>query len=438
MYIYYNRLNLLKMNKLDKLESFESEFIDSDGTSSKILDNILRGIYELGFERPTGVQKDVIVPLIKGYDTIVQANSGMGKTGAFVIGGLHRIDWSLNKVQLLILEPTATLVEQTRKVVSVIGKYCCDYPVDEWLMSSYGGGKRVSEEVDFIRSGKCKIVVGTPGRISHLMRIGVFGPHLRLLILDEVDNLLDEHFLGDIHDILVHVPSTIQIGTFSATMSEQSLEYARLLVRKDVPVVEILLETEQVSLKGIQQYKVELGEIDNENSDTGNGITVMDRCKLEVLFDLYQRLSVAKSIIFSNSRKKAEWIGKELLNNNYTVGIIHGELDRMSRIRVEKEYRENKYRILSSSDLSSRGFDVQDLALVINFDVPHGSMAVETYIHRVGRTGRYGRKGMSITLVRSGNKHEQNVIETINSKYGGNIVDLPSDIFDTYTASLGL
>lgn len=420
----------------NQLESFESEFDDIN--ISKISDNILHGIYELGFEKPTGVQKDAIIPMIKGYDVIVQANSGMGKTGAFVIGGLHRIDWSVNKVQVLILEPTVSLVEQTKRVIEVIGRYCSTDPVDKWLMTSYGGGKRVSDEITFVRSGRCKLVIGTPGRISHLMRIGAFGPNLKLLIMDEVDNLLDEHFMNEIHDIILHVPSTIQVGTFSATMSEQSLEYARMLVRKDVPVVEILLESEQVSLKGIQQFKVELGPIDNENMDNDSGVTVMDRCKIEVLFDLYQRLSVAKSIIFSNSRKRAEWIGKELINNNYTVGIIHGELDRVSRLRVEQEYRENKYRILSSSDLSSRGFDVQDLALVINFDVPFGAMAVETYIHRVGRTGRYGRKGMSITLIRAGNKHEQNVIETINSKYGGNIVDLPSNIFDTYTSSLGL
>lgn len=410
------------------MKSFDQDFHNNpDDVSSDMIvlpRNLVRGIYSAGFTNPTEVQQKSIIAVATGRDVIIQAQSGTGKTGAFVIGSLSRIDPSENQVQVLILSPTVSLAKQTGDVMKTIGQFY--FPGnDDWLLTSYGGGTPYEQEVRLIRTNRVRVIVGTTGRVAHLMRERSFGSGLKLVIFDEADNLLEERFLGEVKDILYQVPKTVQIGLFSATMSEYSLFNARKLVRADHPSLEVLIADEQLSLAGIRQYKVFIESADPDNIKTA------------ILTDLYQHYSVARCIIFTNSRKRAEWLGQFLKSQGYSIAILHGDLPREERSFVESSFRSGDSRILISSDLLSRGFDVQDLSLVINFDVPAGPMAVETYIHRVGRTGRYGRKGLAISLVRAGSANEIRVLETVNQKFGGQIADLPQDIEAVFKEILG-
>lgn len=407
------------------LKSFDETYVSPEGTEYVINQKIVRGIYNIGFENPTNVQSISILPMIMGSDVIIQAQSGMGKTGAFTIGALNCVDWNTPGVDVVIISPTMMLAKQTGQVVKDIGRFCSD---KDWCMMSYGGGTRVETEIKSISQGHVKVVVGTPGRLSHLMRERVLGPNLKLLVLDEADSLLDERSIDEIRDIISRVPKNIQIAMFSATMSDDSITAARKLVRSHPPPTEILLEDDKVSLAGISQFKV---EIENVHSDA------IDRIKLEILTDLYQQLPISKSIVFANTKKKAEWIGQQLRQNGHSVSILHGDLIKDDRIAIESEFRKGTTRILVSSDLLSRGFDVHDLSLVINYDVPTGPMAVETYIHRIGRTGRYGRRGLAISLVKVDSPHERQLISTITTTYGGKIESLPSNVSELCAKCLG-
>lgn len=296
---------------------------------------------------------------------------------------------------------------------------------DDWLLCCYGGGIPVEQEMRLLRQGNVRVVVGTTGRISHLMRERGFGAHLRSIIFDEADNLMEERFLDEVKTILYQVPKNVQIGLFSATMNGPSLENARKLMRTNPPPLEILLDKDQTSLAGIKQYKIMIDQSDS------------DSAKLSVIIELYKHYSVSRCIIFTNSRKRAEWLGQILKTKNYSVAILHGDLPRDERAYVESTFRSGEYRILVSSDLLSRGFDIQDLSLMINFDVPIGSMGLETYIHRIGRTGRYGRKGLALSLVRSHNPSEVALLEEVNKTYGGTITDLPSNVEEIFNSILG-
>ena len=411
-----------------KLATFEDKFMNDNGEECGLPMNLLRGIYSIGFNQPTEVQQKGIIPLAIGRDVIIQGQSGTGKTGAFTIGSLYRVEWDKPGVQVCFLAPTTSLIKQIAETVKSVGKYCLksdDIENPEWLLISYGGGTSVDREIERLRGGKVKVIACTTGRAAHLMRVGGFGPDLKTAVFDEADSLLDERFMQEIREIISRLPKTVQIAMFSATMSDASLSMARKLVRSSPPFVEVLLDSDKVCLSGICQYKVEL---------TGENV---DTVKVSVLEDLYRQLSVARCIIFVNSRKRAEWLGQYLRRKDHHVSILHGDLTKDERIFVENQFRKGETRVMISSDLLSRGFDVQDLSLVINFDVPVGQMAVETYIHRVGRTGRYGRKGCAISLVKRDSFYETNLIEEVVKVYGGVIDDLPSNVDEVIARVMG-
>lgn len=411
-----------------KLESFEQSFTDDEGRKHELSAPLLRGIYTTGFEKPTNVQSVSIIPLAIGRDAIIQAQSGMGKTGAFVIGSLTRIDWSQPCVQVIILCPTMPLAIQTDSVVRSLGAYC-ESVTDQsqesnggdgsgskcsWLLNVYGGGNRVDQEVRAIRDGRVKMIVGTLGRVAHLLRSASIGSTVKLLVVDEADIVLENRFRSEFNDIIKYMPRTVQIAFFSATISEDSLAVARNLVRHDPAPVEVLLDSGDVSLAGIKQYYIDLRNVDGE----------IDSVKLGTVCDIYKQLSISKVIIFANSRKRTEWLGQELIARGHSVAILHGELSKEEKMATEARFRKGEARILVSSDLLSRGFDMHNLGMVINFDLPTGSMEVETYTHRCGRTGRFGCGGVTLSLVAT----SQNLalIEQVNSQYGGDIKPLPT------------
>ena len=369
-------------------------------------DDILRGVYSVGFEKPSPIQKTAIVPMMAGRDILAQAQSGTGKTGTFIIGGVSRIDISKNEVQMVVIVPTRELADQITKVAQGIGAYV------GLRVHTATGGPPVHEDIAVLTQGRSKsfhvphMLVVTPGRFYDLLNRKVVSPAtIRVLVMDEADQMLEARFREQIHCILsLGWPATTQVALLSATMIPELAEVAKSLLRDPV---EILLEAEKVSLEGIQQYFVEVPRED---------------MKMDTLCDLYDHLSIQQANIFVNTRAKAEWLAEQMKKRGFDLSYIHGEMDVEERRRRMNDFRAGKSRVLISTDLLARGIDVHQVSLVINYELP---VQRENYIHRIGRSGRYGRKGASINLVTEREMRAQSEIEAF---YGKKVLDLPASL----------
>lgn len=371
-----------------------------------INDQILRGIYSFGFEKPSPVQEKAIVPMMAGYDLLAQAQSGTGKTGTFVIGGISRIDPSKNEVQMVVISPTRELAEQTAAVAKGIGTYI------GIRTHTATGGPPVNSDIDVISQSKMKpphvphVLLVTPGRFYDLLNRKVLSPNtIRVLVLDEADQMLEARFREQVHCILsLGWPTTTQVALLSATMTPDVVAVAKSLLRDPV---EILLEPEEVSLEGIKQWFVEVPREDH---------------KLDTLCDLYDHLSIQQATIFVNTRQKAEWLADQMKRRGFDLNYIHGDMDVADRKFRMTEFRDGKCRVLISTDLLARGIDVQQISIVINYELP---LQRENYIHRIGRSGRFGRKGASINLITERERRAQDEIETYYEK---KILPLPLNL----------
>ena len=363
-------------------------------------DTILRGIYSYGFENPSKIQSLAVPHIINGVDLIAQAHSGTGKTGAFTIGCLEKVDISKKESQILIICPTHELVHQTHEVIKEIGKY---HGIT--YMEVIGG-----TSVDECRKNldKCPhILIGTPGRILDMIQKNyLFTEKLKTLIFDEADEILSYGFKETIHSIIKFISKETQICLFSATMPEEVIQLSDNFMNTPE---KILVKKEELTLEGITQYYI--------------NIKVND-WKYDVLTDLYDTINIAQCIIYINSRNKLIDIYNSLSRDNFPVSCIHGEMNGEQRKNVMEEFRSGHSRILLSTDLLSRGIDVQQLSLVINFDLPKSK---ETYIHRIGRGGRYGRKGIAINLVTD---RDVQYLDEIEKFYETQITEMPSNIAD--------
>ena len=347
-------------------------------------DELLRGIYAYGFEKPSQIQSLAIVPMIAKRDILGHAQSGTGKTGTFTIGSLAQVDPAIKTVQVLVIAPVRELAEQSMKVATVLGG-----PMGVSVFCATGG-KPVHEDVRAISRG-VQFLVGTPGRIYDLLERKAFtAKNVRVLILDEADQMLEKRFLEQVHYIMeMGFSDATQCALFSATMSEEIVKIAKKFLRDPV---EILLPPEKVSLDGISQYQVFLGEED---------------FKLPTLIDLYENLKITQAMIYCNTRRKAEQLAADMKRNGFDLECIHGDMATHQRAERMQRFRNGECRVLISTDLLARGIDVQQVSLVINYEIPDR----ENYIHRIGRTGRYGRKGTSINFVTPRDKHLQDEIE---------------------------
>jgi translation initiation factor 4A len=362
-------------------------------------DTLLRGVFSYGYERPSKIQSLAIVPIMQGNDVLAQANSGTGKTASFLCGSLSRIDITLNKPQIMILVPTQELAKQIYEVAKNIGTYMglkC-------LCAT--GGNAIREDIGLIETG-VHLVVGTPGRMFDLMNRGkLTTENIKCLILDEADQMLEDRFYKQVMCILeLGFPNTTKVALFSATMPKEVLEVAAKLLQNPV---KILIPAEQVSLEGIKQFKVEL---DREEH------------KYEVLCDIYKQLNINQALIYCNTRKRAEWLAEKLSADGYPLLCIHGEMENNERRKRMEDFRSGKVRVLIATDLLARGIDVQHVSLVMNFELP---MNRENYIHRIGRSGRFGRKGVSINLL---SPNEKRMKEEIETYYTINMEELPFDL----------
>jgi len=362
-------------------------------------DEILRGIYAHGFERPSEIQKRGIVPIKEGRDLIAQAQSGTGKTGTFCIGALSRVDPAVAKPQVIVLVPTRELAQQIEKVAQALGSYL------GIKVYSATGGTPIRDDLRALEKG-VHFVVGTPGRIYDLMTRGAMNrQNIRVLILDEADQMLENRFKEQIVCILeLGFPATTQVALFSATMPDEVVEVAKKLLRNPVS---ILIPPEEVTLEGITQYYVPLQK---------------EEWKFDALCDIYKQLNVNQALIYCNKRQRAEWLAEKMTAEGFPLSCIHGEMDVEERRNRMQAFRSGTVRVLISTDLLARGIDVQQVSLVINYELPAQR---ENYIHRIGRSGRYGRKGTAINLIC---QEEMNALKEIESHYQTVIKDLPDDL----------
>ena len=360
---------------------------------------LLRGIYAYGFEKPSEIQKKGIVPIAKGRDLIAQAQSGTGKTGTFTIGSLARIDVAVKQVQVLCLLPTRELAQQVELVASAIG--------GSMGIKTYAamGKTPVRDDVRALDRG-VHFLVGTPGRIYDLMNRRAFNTsNIKVIIIDEADQMLEDRFREQLQCILsLGFPTTARCALFSATMNSDVIEFAEKLL--DNPV-RILIAPEDVNLKGIRQYRVDL-----EREDW----------KFEVLLDLYKNLNITQALIYCNKRQKAEWLADKMTAAGFPITCIHGDMEVRERMDRMTSFRKGDTRVLISTDLLARGIDVQQVSLVINYELP---MQMDNYIHRIGRSGRYGRKGNAINLLSCDDMRSMSEIEAY---YKITVDMLPQDL----------
>jgi len=362
-------------------------------------DTLLRGIYAHGFEKPSPIQQKAIVPIKNGNDVLAQAQSGTGKTGAFSIGAMCHVDPSLKKPQILVLVPTRELAQQIEYVATHLGSHL---PLSVY---SATGGTPISSDLRALERG-AQYIVGTPGRIYDLMHRGAIArQHIKYIIMDEADQMLEDRFREQVMCILsLGFPKESHVALFSATMPSEMIEFAEKLLQNPV---KILIPPEQVTLEGIKQYYIELPRED---------------WKYEVLCDLYQQLNINQAIIYCNKRQKAEWLAEKMAAQGFPLSCIHGEMEVEERRSRMTEFRKGNIRVLISTDLLARGIDVQQVSLVINYELP---IQRENYIHRIGRSGRFGRKGVSINLLLP---EEMKLMKDIESFYATQVVTLPEDL----------
>ena len=358
---------------------------------------LLRGIYAHAFEKPSPIQQRAIVPLTRGGDIIAQAQSGTGKTGAFSIGTLQRVDFRHRRVQALILSPTRELALQTHAVISALGEYLSDGAP---FCHACVGGTNMKDDLRRLQSGVI-VVVGTPGRVADMVRRGALRTdHLKLLVLDEADEMLSEDFAEQVYDIFRFLPRDIQLALFSATMPEAVLALTTRFMRDPV---RILVRKESLTLEGIKQYYVAVAEHE----------------KVAVLMELYESVSIAQSVVFANTKRKVDHVSETLNAQNHTVSLMHADMEKGERERVMATFRSGSSRVLVTTDLVARGIDVHHVNTVINFDLPTNK---ENYLHRIGRSGRYGRKGIAINFV---SPQDAPLLRAIQDHYHTQIEELP-------------
>uniref|UniRef100_A0A6C0K6A2 Helicase n=1 Tax=viral metagenome TaxID=1070528 RepID=A0A6C0K6A2_9ZZZZ len=361
--------------------------------------DLLRAIFSHGFETPSDIQKKGIKVIADGRDLIAQACSGTGKTGTFTIGSLARVDPSIKKVQVLCLAPTRELAEQIHCVATSLGEHM--------NIKAYAalGKTPVRDDIRALDRG-VHFLVGTPGRIYDLMSRKAFTTeYVKVIIVDEADQMLEDRFREQLQCILsLGFPATCRCALFSATMNEDVVEFANGLL---IDPVRILIPAEQVSLKGIRQYRVDL-----EREDW----------KIEVLLDLYKNLNIAQALIYCNKRQKAEWLAETMTKSGFPITCIHGDMDVKDRMERMKSFRRGETRVLISTDLLARGIDVQQVSLVINYELPR---EIDNYIHRIGRSGRYGRKGTAINLLST---DDLRTMRELEEHYKMTVEQLPQDL----------
>ena len=361
--------------------------------------NILRGIFAYGFEKPSPIQQRAIKPVIEGKDVIAQAQSGTGKTATFTIGALQRVDTSESKTQILILSPTRELSTQTSKVISNIGAF-----MEGLKVHTLFGGSNVEDTSSFSSKNVPHIICGCPGRVYDMMRRDRIGSKsIKLIILDEADEMLSSGFKDQVYNIFQYLNSEVQVCLFSATMPEGMNTIIDKIMRNPV---RISVKREQLTLEGISQYFIAVED---------------DRQKYTTLKSMFSHITLSHTIIYCNSIKRVQDLYEAMCEDGFPVCCIHSNMDKTERDKAFNNFRNGHSRVLISSNVTARGIDIQQVNVVINFDLPK---CVHTYLHRIGRSGRWGRKGVGINFI---TRRDVIQIRKIEEHYSTQINEMPSD-----------
>jgi superfamily II DNA/RNA helicase len=362
--------------------------------------NILRSIYAYGFEKPSPIQRRGIKPLVDGRDVIGQAQSGTGKTATFSIGVLSRLDLTKNTTQALIMSPTHELTRQITKVIKSLSTM-----MEGIIIKTIIGGSSIDEDVTNMRDKKPHIIVGCPGRVFDMIRRRhINASTIKMVVLDEADEMLSQGFKDQIYNIFQHLNKDVQIALFSATLPENIYALTDQFMRNPV---KIKVAAEQLTLEGIKQYFVAVQD---------------DHQKYVTLKDLYGTFSSAQTIIYCNSVKRVIELYEAMVEDSYPVCCIHSSMDHDARKNAITDFSSGTARFLISSNVTARGIDIQQVSLVINFDLPRD---VHTYIHRIGRSGRWGRKGTGINFI---TRRDVQQIKEIEEYYHCQIDELPLNL----------
>lgn len=331
---------------------------------------------------------------------IAQAQSGTGKTATFSISMLQTIDTALRETQALVLSPTRELATQIQSVVLALGDYMnvqCHACI---------GGTSVGEDIRKLEYGQ-HIVSGTPGRVFDMIRRRhLRTKNIKMLILDESDELLNMGFKDQIYDIYRYLPPATQVVLVSATLPNDVLEMTSKFMTDPV---RILVKRDEITLEGIKQFFIAVEKED---------------WKFDTLCDLYDTLTITQAVIFCNTRRKVDWLTDRMRENNFQVSSMHGEMQQKERDAIMNEFRQGSSRVLITTDVWARGIDVQNVSLVTNYDLPTNR---ENYIHRIGRSGRFGRKGVAINFVTN---EDVKILRDIEQYYSTQIDEMPAKIDD--------
>lgn len=363
-------------------------------------EDLLRGIYAYGFERPSAIQQRAIKPIIQGKDVIAQSQSGTGKTAVFSIGVLQMLDTSVNETQALTLSPTRELAEQTQKVLLALGDFMnvqCHACI---------GGKSVGEDIRRLQMG-VQVVSGTPGRVYDMIKRRYLTTRsIKMMVIDEADEMLNKGFKEQMYDIYRYLPPTTQVVLVSATLPSEVLDMTTKFMESPV---QVLVKRDELTLEGIKQFFVAVEK---------------EEWKFDTLCDLYDTLTITQAVIFCNTRRKVDWLAGKMRGANFTVAAMHGDMPQKEREAVMDDFRSGGSRVLLATDVWGRGIDVQQVSLVINYDLPTNR---ELYIHRIGRSGRFGRKGVAINFVKS---DDVRALRDIERHYSTQIDEMPMNVAD--------
>ena len=361
--------------------------------------DLLRGIYAYGFEKPSPIQSKAIDPIKQGRDIIAQAQSGTGKTAAFTVGALSQVNISERSNQVLIMAPTHELAQQIYTVISSLSNMMTGLRIKTII-----GGSSIDEDARDMRENVPHIIVGCPGRIYDMIRRRhINASKLKLVILDEADEMLSTGFKEQVYNIFQNLNTEVQLALFSATLPNNIFQITNKFMRDPI---KICVKAESLTLEGIKQYFVAIED---------------DRQKYLTLKDLYQYISVSQCIIYANSVKRVTDLYDAMKEDNFPVCCLHSSMDKSEREKAFKDFRTGSARVLISSNVTSRGIDIQQVSVVINFDLPKD---IHTYLHRIGRSGRWGRKGTGINFI---TRRDIGKMKEIESYYGTQIVELPND-----------
>lgn len=357
--------------------------------------NIIKSLKNIKYEIPSKVQSKVIPQLLNNKDIIVKSKTGSGKTASFAIPLCEKVDINNNSVQGLIIAPTRELALQIKEEVQNIGR------IKKVRCSAIFGKQPLKEQVAELKQ-RVHIVVATPGRIiDHIGRGTIDLSNIKFFIIDEADKMLNKGFVDDMESIMTKLPQNTCKGMFSATIDDNINSVCEKYM-KNIIRIEIKDEDKHIK-KQISEFFIKSEE---EN-------------KYDLLKSIIYKECPHSVIVFANTRDKVDEIYKSMKKDKFTVGVIHGDMSQDKRLFIIKDFKENKFNILVSSDITSRGIHVDDVSLVINYEVPRDK---ENYVHRIGRTGRVDKLGKAITIVstkeekylREIEEYTKNQIEEIN------------------------